>query len=111
MTESQGTITNQVHRIAVKIPHIWKSSIALWLRQCEIQFDLAAITNDYTKFSHTAANLDTSTLPHVSDLILTPPETDKYLTLKNRLIAEFQNSEVQQICKLLSELRLGDKKT
>ncbi|GFQ65737.1 uncharacterized protein TNCT_291661 [Trichonephila clavata] len=109
MTES-GEDISFVNRVAVKIPPVWKTNIPLWLKQYETAFSLARIINDETKFSHLIANIDLETLEHVSNIILNPPVADKYLTLKNRLISEFQDTETQQIKKLLSDLQLGDKK-
>ncbi|GFR27350.1 uncharacterized protein TNCT_730441 [Trichonephila clavata] len=88
-----------VNRVAVKIPLVWKTNIPLRLKQCDTAFSLARITNDDTKFSHLIANIDSETLEHVSDIILNPPVTAKYLTLKNRLNSEFQDTETQQIKK------------
>ncbi|XP_055929798.1 uncharacterized protein LOC129960404 [Argiope bruennichi] len=42
-----------------------------------------------------------------ADILLTPPDTNKYDALKTRLIAEFSASENEQIRRLLSELHLG----
>ncbi|GFR27596.1 uncharacterized protein TNCT_145181 [Trichonephila clavata] len=91
MTES-GEDISFVNRVAVKTPPMWKTNIPLWLKQCETAFRLDRITNEETKFSHLIANIDSETLEHVSDIILNPPVTDKYLTLKNRLISEFQDT-------------------
>ena len=38
-----------------------------------------------------------------------PPPTDKYKALKTRLLAKFSGSENEQICRLISELHVGDK--
>ncbi|GFQ67427.1 uncharacterized protein TNCT_110911 [Trichonephila clavata] len=98
MTQSVEDISF-VSRVVVKIPPVWKTNIPPWLKQCETAFSLARITNDETKFSHLIANIDSETLEHVSDIILNLPVTDKYLTLKNRLTSEFQDTETQQIKK------------
>ncbi|GFW41215.1 uncharacterized protein TNCV_842551 [Trichonephila clavipes] len=54
--------------------------------------------------------LDPETLSHVSDIILSPPAANKYITLSDRLIREFVDSEHQEIRKHLTELQLGDDK-
>ncbi|GFX71295.1 uncharacterized protein TNCV_2453071 [Trichonephila clavipes] len=108
MTESEEDVSF-VNRGAVKIPPVGKTNTPLWLKQCETAFILARNPNDETKFSHLIANIDSETLDHVADIILNPPVTDKYLTLKNRLISEFQDTETQKIRKL-SDLKVGDKK-
>lgn len=46
----------------------------------------------------------------VSDIIFAPLETNKYDSLKTRLITEFSASENEQIRQLISEMHLGNKK-
>lgn len=97
-------------RIAVRIPPLWKSNIAVWFVQVEANFAVAQITNDTTKYNYLLSSIDADTLSAITDLVVTPPATDKYPALKQRLIQEFSDSQSQQIRKLLSELVLGDKK-
>ncbi|GFY61406.1 retrovirus-related Pol polyprotein from transposon opus [Trichonephila inaurata madagascariensis] len=54
--------------------------------------------------------LDPETLSHVTDIILFPPAENEYVTLSDRLIREFADSEHQKIKILLTELQLGDEK-
>ncbi|GFY72248.1 transposon Ty3-I Gag-Pol polyprotein [Trichonephila inaurata madagascariensis] len=56
------------------------------------------------------AAIDPETLSSVSNILFEPPATNNYNALKERLIAEFSDSENKQIRKLLSELQLGDDK-
>ncbi|GFT42393.1 uncharacterized protein NPIL_639201 [Nephila pilipes] len=84
--------------------------IAFGVKDCETAFELAQITEDETKFSYLIANIDSETLVYISYIVLNPPATDKFVALNKRLISEFQDSETQQIKKLLSDLHLGDKK-
>ncbi|XP_071043040.1 uncharacterized protein [Parasteatoda tepidariorum] len=56
------------------------------------------------------AALNSEVLTYVSDIVLSPPEQDKYNILKARLISEFSDSEQKRIKALLSELTLGDDK-
>ncbi|GFV68590.1 retrovirus-related Pol polyprotein from transposon 297 [Trichonephila clavipes] len=71
------------------------------------QYDYG-ISSDDTKYSALVANLDAETLSYVSDIVLSPPNSDKYHTLSQRLIAQFSDSETQKIKKLLADLQLGD---
>lgn len=107
--ENEST-ESQVSHIAVKIPPLWKANIKLWFIQVESNFSLAKITNDVTKYNHLISSIDPETLSSVSDILFSPPATDKYETLKSRLIAEFSASENEQIRRLISELHLGDDK-
>ncbi|GFW58590.1 transposable element Tcb1 transposase [Trichonephila clavipes] len=63
-----------------------------------------------TVYSALVANLDAENLSYVSDIVLSPPNSDKYHTLSQRLITQFSDSETQKIKKLLTDLQLGDEK-
>ncbi|GFX32251.1 retrovirus-related Pol polyprotein from transposon opus [Trichonephila clavipes] len=68
------------------------------------------ISSDDTKYAALVANLDAETLSYVSDIVLSPPNSDKYHTISQRLITQFSDSETQKIKKLLTDLQLGDEK-
>ncbi|GFX57132.1 uncharacterized protein TNCV_2964121 [Trichonephila clavipes] len=101
--------TVEVARIALRLPPFWKSNVRLWIAQCDHAFTFSGISSDDTKYSALVANLDAGTLSYVSDIVLSPPNSDKYHTLSQRLITQFSDSETQKI-KLLIDLQLGDKK-
>ncbi|GFW40588.1 transposon Tf2-9 polyprotein [Trichonephila clavipes] len=102
--------TVEVARIALRLPPFWKSNVRLWIAQCDHAFTFSGISSDDTKYSALVANLDAETLSYVSDIVLSPPNSDKYHTLSQRLITQFSNSETQKIKKLLTDLHLGDEK-
>ncbi|GFT04096.1 transposable element Tcb2 transposase [Trichonephila clavipes] len=82
----------------------------LAIAQCDHAFTFSGISSDDTKYSALVANLDAETLSYVSDIVLSPPNSDKYHTLSQRLITQFSDSETQKIKKLLTDLQLGDEK-
>ncbi|GFV80233.1 uncharacterized protein TNCV_4090881 [Trichonephila clavipes] len=94
----------------VEVPPFWKSNVRLWIAQCDHAFTFSGISSDDTKYSALVANLDAETLSYVSDIVLSPPNSDKYHTLSQRLITQFSDSETQKIKKLLTDLQLGDEK-
>ncbi|GFT90813.1 uncharacterized protein TNCV_2726761 [Trichonephila clavipes] len=102
--------TVEVARIALRLPPFWKSNVRLWIAQCDLAFTFSGISSDDTKYSALVTNLDAETLSYVSDIVLSPPNSDKYHTLSQRLIAQFSDSETQKIKKLLTDLKLGDEK-
>lgn len=110
MTQPTGGDSANVGRIALRLPAFWRNNVPLWIRQCDSAFVLSQITQDETKYAALVSILDSETLSHVSDIILSPPAADKYKTLSDRLISEFADSEHQKIKKLLTELQLGDDK-
>ncbi|GFU03454.1 transposon Tf2-11 polyprotein [Trichonephila clavipes] len=87
-----------------------KSNVRLWIAQCDHAFTFSGISSDDTKYSALVANLNAETLSYVSDIVLSPPNSDKYHTLSQRLITQFSDSETQKIKKLLTDLHLGDEK-
>ncbi|GFW38500.1 uncharacterized protein TNCV_4610071 [Trichonephila clavipes] len=102
--------TVEVARIALRLPPFWKSNVRLWIAQCDHAFTFSGISSDDTKYSALVANLDAETLSYVSDIALSPPNSDKYHTLSQRLITQFSDSDTQKIKKLLTDLQLGDEK-
>lgn len=97
-------------RVSAKIPPFWEAYPELWFAQVEAQFVTAGITTDDTKFSHVIGNLDGKILNKVSEIVINPPATDKYQTLKTNLLTAFAESDQQKSLKLLSEVELGDRK-
>ncbi|GFS61014.1 uncharacterized protein TNCV_4955471 [Trichonephila clavipes] len=73
--------TVEVARIALRLPPFWKSNVRLWIAQCDYAFTFSGISIDDTKYSALVANLDAETLSYVSDIVLSPPNSDKYHTL------------------------------
>ncbi|GFY03257.1 uncharacterized protein TNCV_1172171 [Trichonephila clavipes] len=102
--------TVEAARIALRLPPFWKSNVRLWIAQCDHAFTFSGISSDDTKYSALVANLNAETLSYVSDIVLSPPNSDKHHTLSQRLITQFSDSETQKIKKLLTDLQLGDEK-
>lgn len=100
----------ELHHIGVKLPTCWKENIILWFIQAEAQFSNARITSDSTKYFTVVASLDAEAIKTVSDVVTSPPAVNKYLTLKNTLIARYQESEDKRLTRLLTRLQLGDRK-
>ncbi|GFT45350.1 uncharacterized protein TNCV_4322831 [Trichonephila clavipes] len=101
--------TVEVARIALRLPPFWKSNVRLWIAQCDHAFTFSGISSDDTKYSALVANLDAETLSYVSDVVLSPPNSDKYHTLSQRIITQFSDSETQKIKNLLTDLQLDEK--
>ncbi|XP_031634667.1 uncharacterized protein LOC116347975, partial [Contarinia nasturtii] len=76
----------------------------------EAQFTNGNITRDNAKYNHVIASLDPKYLATVSDLVRNPPDTNKYESLKTRLISEFTASDQRKLRVLLTEIELGDDK-
>ncbi|GBM63101.1 hypothetical protein AVEN_68552-1 [Araneus ventricosus] len=79
-----------VSAVAIKTPAFWSEKPELWFAQLESQFALGNIS---TKFHFVIAALNSDDLTCVLDLVLNPPQTDSYNSLKTRLIAQNADSE------------------
>lgn len=99
-----------IARVSVKVPSFWKPDPKIWFIQLEAQFRNAGITSDQTKYDYVVSSIEADILTRVTDILLDPPQDDKYNAIKNRLISLYSETETQQIQKLLSEMELGDKK-
>ncbi|HBK82410.1 MAG TPA: hypothetical protein DDZ41_02250, partial [Flavobacterium sp.] len=74
------------------LPIFWHSNPRLWFKQAEIIMTSARYTTDDTKFNHIVKHLNESQCNLVSDVILNPPENQKYETLKMSLIKRTEDS-------------------
>lgn len=99
-----------VAKIGLKLPPFWDKHPELWFVNIEAQFVVAGITQDTTKYYSIISALNSEVLTYVCDIVLQPPAENKYNALKQRLIAEFSDSDQQRIKTLLSELVLGNDK-
>lgn len=100
----------EISRVAAKLPPFWKTDPIVWFIQVEAQFAISGITQDETKYNTVIANVDSSILGEVSDLLIAPPNEQKYDAIKTRLIRSFADSEERKLKTLLQDIELGDKK-
>lgn len=103
-------VQQHIARVSLRAPPFWKENPALWFRQLESQFVTNGITVSETKYHVAVGALDTAVISQVSDIIMNPPEHNKYENLKDRLQERFADSEERRFQKLLRNLDLGDKK-
>lgn len=96
-------------RIA-KIPPFWKDNPALWFAQIEAAFVIAGVRSDDTKFRYVILHLEQSVLPLVSDIVTTPPEQNKYSTIKDRVIHAFGETTETKLKRLLRGQEFPDEK-
>ena len=96
--------------INFKAPPFSKQNVPIWFRQVEAQFRVKGITIDEDKYDLILGSIETDICTRVSDIIINPPEQNKYQTLKERLISCFGVSEDRKLQRLFKEITLGDKK-
>ncbi|XP_076298602.1 uncharacterized protein LOC143217842 [Lasioglossum baleicum] len=94
----------------VRLPPFWKENPVLWFTQVEAAFLINRIVKDESKFRYVTVYLDNKVLPLVEDILICPPENNKYLKLKERICNAFGESKEAKIRKLLGSHVLGDEK-
>lgn len=99
-----------VNRVSIRTPPFCKDRPALWFASLEAQFTINHITVETTKFSFAVAHLDTNCTREVEDIIIDPPKTLPYTTLKNAIISRFSESYEEKIRRLLEKEQIGDRK-
>jgi len=90
-----------------RVPRFWRNRPTLWFIQLEAVLAPSKPTDD-AKYQYVIANLDQQELEQVADLVTNPPATDKYDSLKSRLIACYEESSEQRVQRLFTNLELGD---
>lgn len=106
-TVSQNSIAVSGLSVAARLPQFWRERQSLWFAQLEAILS-ASKANDDTKYQYVIANLDRRDLEQISDILLSPPTTNKYGKVKERLIQVYEENEEQRLQRLIEGLDLGD---
>ena len=92
-----------------RIPPVWRDRIRLWFAQFEAIMSPQK-KGDQAMYESVIGQLERQDLDEIADIILHPPEKNRYDALKNRLFQAYEESEQRQVQRLLSEMELGDLK-
>lgn len=92
--------------LSAKLPEFWTDAPRMWFAQFESVL-APQKQGDGNKYNLVVAKLGKEALQQVSDLIISPPEENKYTRLKERLLAVFEESAERQFQKLVGEMDLG----
>ena len=101
---------SQLNAVSIKLPEFWTTSPEVWFARVEAQFGTKNITQDQTRYEYVVSALDFKTAEEVQDVLVSPPEAEKYATLKKALIKAFGKSQAQRDRELLNLNGLGDRK-
>lgn len=85
----------------VHIPKFNKINPHLWFAQIERSFAMHNITSDNDRFDLISVHLEDDILLSIEDLITSPPQGNKFDTLKDRLIVKFAESSESKLRRLL----------
>lgn len=100
----------EISRVAFRAPEFWENDPELWFSQLESQFIISGITAQNTKFHAVICALNAKTLSSARDLVKSPPETNPYDLLKERILTNFSQTETSRLKFLLQDCQLGDKR-
>lgn len=100
----------EIFRVGVRVPPFWPEEPEIWFAQVEGQFAISHITSDSTKFHYVIGQLDHQFSKEVKDIIVSPPENNKYDKLKTELIKRLSASQEKKVKQLLMHEELGDRK-
>ncbi|XP_028170712.1 uncharacterized protein LOC114360286, partial [Ostrinia furnacalis] len=113
MQSTQATPEDKMELSAVtvssRIPDFWRDQPRLWFVQCEAILGPQKLS-DEARYNLVVTKLGKEVVEQVSDILLKPPESGKFEALKTRLMTVYEESEMRQFQKLLSEMELGDQK-
>lgn len=101
---------NQNDTKKLRITPFYKPNPKAWFSILELAFDQYNITRDDAKFGQVLMNIDPSIIDIVQDLMDDPPATQKYQTLKKRIIDALAESSEAKLRKILQGLYIGDDK-
>ncbi|XP_033116174.1 uncharacterized protein LOC117116276 [Anneissia japonica] len=99
-----------ISSVSLKLPPYWPNDPTLWFTQVEAQFTTRHITVDATKYAYLVGSLQPEIAKEVCDLLLHPPQDNRYVQLKKALIKRTSDSDQKRLRQLLTAEELGDRK-
>lgn len=108
MTDDNKNDNKMIQMESSNLPQFWHSNPKLWFKQCELIMSSARYTTDETKFNHIIKHLSESQCGLISDVILNPPDKDKYQHLKDTLIKRSEESEMRRLQSVLNTVEMGN---
>jgi hypothetical protein len=85
----------EISRVAVRFPPLWAERPAVWFAKAVVQFILAGIISENTKFYYLTSQLDQRCAMEVEDIITSPPGRGPYSTLRTELVRRLSPSREQ----------------
>ncbi|GFN96787.1 Pol polyprotein [Plakobranchus ocellatus] len=104
------TVQPNISAVSLKLPEFWTTSPEVWFARVEAQFGTKNISTDQTKYDYVVSALDVKTAEEVQDVLVNPPDANKYSVLKRALLKAFGKSQAQRDNELLNLNGLGGRK-
>lgn len=110
VSTAANVTATEIAKVGVRLPPFWPEEPEIWFAQVEAQFTNSSITSDLTKFNYVIGHLEPQFAREVKDIIINPPQTDRYLKLKTELVKRLSASQARKVKQLLTHEELGDRK-
>ena len=78
-------------------PAFLEHKIKVWFTLLEAQFVTSQITDDNVKYCNTISSLTEKAIGQLEDILVQPPETEKYACLKTKMIERFTESDSSRV--------------
>ncbi|GFO45634.1 transposon ty3-g Gag-Pol polyprotein [Plakobranchus ocellatus] len=104
------TVQPNISAVSLKLPEFWTTSPEVWFARVEAQFGTKNISTDQTKYDYVVSALDVKTAEEVQEVLVNPPDANKYSVLKRALLKALGKSQAQRDNELLNLNGLGDRK-
>ncbi|XP_076623120.1 uncharacterized protein LOC143342784 [Colletes latitarsis] len=102
--------TTALERVNFRVPDFTADDPELWFCVLERNFAAGGVTSDGVKTSYVTGALGPRYIAEVRDVLLNPPLTGLYDTLKRELIRRLSVSQEQKARRLLEHEEIGDRK-
>ena len=99
----------QIAAVSIKIPPVWPADMKAWFTVIEAQFSCLGITKELTKFYHLVGALTPELVSRFSHEATTTGKTP-YTTLKEAMLSQMRNSDLENVDFLLNNVEIGDRK-
>jgi hypothetical protein len=110
MANEEAISTGEIAKVEVRLPTFSSSDPELFFARAESSFAAAGVTSDYTKYFHASQALDDRAANVVRDVLMKPPDQNRYATLREELIKRLARSQEEKLRQLLESEELGDRK-
>ena len=110
MAKEETIPARDIARIEVRLPTFSSSDPELFFARAESSFAAAGVTSDFTRYFYVSQALDDRAANVVRDVLIKPPEHERYTTLKNELIKRLARTQEEKLRQLLESEELGDRR-
>lgn len=95
--------------VAARISEFWTEAPSHWFYQTEAIM-APQKWSDVQKYQMVVSKLGKEAIQQVTDILINPPDAEKFAVLKKRLLEVYEETESEKIKKLVGDMDLGDQK-